>query len=190
MSETAKWPRYGGASLAMVVHGEVHGSLELLTRALLSLGDRDGVDVGRGVSHCEEVVRSGFASIPWLDPTSVFVFRCPRDLDVWEAAPLLETGLGTLAPELVVRATRFLVGCGSLGLEHAERVAFVAALTWEPGDHVRCASGDAQQFREYIAQTSAWCATFLGSGAEYVVQNNDELPFWFELRPAVIETQL
>lgn len=182
MSDVPKWPQQSGSSLLLVLtEPSSHLSAEL-SHELDRIASGFGAEVGQGADLCTDLVRGGVRSLPWLDPASVFVFRCPRELPVWEAAPLLELGLGTMPDHLVMAGTQLLQSCAEAALARAARVAFVAAHEWREGDAVRFESGELHDFLSFIASPTAWTTEYLGHGNKYLVNVNSEFPFWYEVR--------
>jgi hypothetical protein len=121
-------------------------------------------------------------SLPWLNQDAVFVFRCPHDLPVWEAAPLLELGLGPLSEELRASGTTVLAACARAALKVSSRVAFVAAHEWYKDDRIRFESGTLGEFLEFVAAPEAWATMYLGRGNAYLASPDSDLPFLFEVR--------
>jgi hypothetical protein len=180
MKKELCWPRQGGSSLILVMLDERGMAPSALHAELVRIALEFDVDVGIGIDKCDALVQSGIASLSWLNGKAIFVFRCPSDLAVWEAAPLLDFGL--LTDELAKASETLLMACATAALHGSSRIAFVAAHEWRPGDRIRFESGTLAEFRSFVRSPCAWSTQYLGLGNAYVVNLDNESPFWYEIR--------
>ena len=95
---------------------------------------------------------------------------------------MLELGPGKMSDKLADAGVTLLKSCAEAALVSSPRIAFVAAHEWRGGDDVRFESGTLRQFLSFIVAPSAWATEFLGRGNAYVVNANNEFPFWYEVR--------
>lgn len=181
MKTALAWPRTGGGSLTLVLIERSERPRRRLHAELSALAAKYGVDVGHGSNCADALVRGGLTSLAWLEPDAIFPFRCPQGYPLWEAAPLLGLGEGTLPADLVRAGADFLKACAETALAYSSRIAFVAAHEWNPGDRVRFESGTVDGFVAFATGPMAWSTQFLGLGRDYVVNCDTETPFWYEV---------
>ena len=182
MKTIPKWPHDGGRSLVLVLLDAADTERRLAYSKIAKVADEYGVDILLGSQHAEELIRPGLESLPWLDPSGVMVFRCPRDFVVAEAVTLVTLGLGGLPEEVVHAGVELLTECAKLALASSERIAFVAAHDWQPGDDVRYEWGTLDEFRSYIQSPWAWVTDYLDKKVENIVIGRNYSPFWYEVR--------
>jgi len=178
MMQRLCWPRQGGSSLILVILDEQGLDPITLHTELVRIARKFDVDIGIGIDKCNMLVQSGIASMSWLKGKPIFVFRCPSDLAVWEAAALLDFSM--LTDELARDSQTLLMACATVALRASSRVAFVAAHEWKPGDRIRFESGSIAAFQAFLRSPTAWATQYLGLGSAYVVNLDNESPFWYD----------
>ena len=120
MNKSIKWPMRGGCSLLLALPEVQRSLVDQLADELHEFAAEFGVAVSQGTASCDALVRSCIQSLSWLDPDSVFVFRCPHDLPVWEAAPLVALGTGEVLFAQIAKC-HFGTRCAAMSMKRLVR---------------------------------------------------------------------
>jgi hypothetical protein len=131
----------------------------------------------RGLAVSVPYVRSGLEQSAKVAVEDVLIFKCPQDIEVWEAAPLCSPTDPAVSHDDL---KAFFGELTRTALEHVPKVAWVAAHDWSPGDMVRWQTGSVAEFLRFVVSFDAWSTTFLGVTASEL-RLEKEWPYWFEV---------
>jgi hypothetical protein len=174
------WPTLYGTILLIALDAPL-SELEDLERELNAALEPHDATFARGLEAASTRVHPGLLASTWLEPARVFALRCPSTRNDNHAC-VDAIARGEENAELRDVATRVFAEATGIALKRSTRVVWMVADEWDADDAVAVERGSLAEFLEFVRKPLAWFTTTLRAGPGYIVNVNNELPFWYEVR--------